>query len=91
MSDDNGNGHIHLLGDRKSAKPSKAETDKQMVDAVQNIAIVAARKASIEVCEFYLNQMPELVAKMLAEAFQAQGMELKPPPVTLTDTTMEPQ
>jgi len=71
-----GNGRIALLGDHKSARPTNAEIAHQMAESVAEIAEAKA----IKVCEFYLTQLPELVARMLAEAFAAHGLELKPPP-----------
>ena len=82
-----GNGRIALLGDHKLARPTKAEIEQQMAEAVAKIAEAKA----IGVCEFYLTQLPELVARMLAEAFAAHGLELKPPPTLPTDTVAEPQ
>jgi len=93
MNAGNGNGRIQLLGDHKSARPTKAEIEQQMAEAVAKIAEAKA----IGVCEFYLTQLPELVARMLADAFAAHGLELKPPPTLPTaptdptDTVAEPQ
>ena len=72
MSQENGNGHIHLLRDRQPKKP----TNQQMADDIATIA----RAAVIPVIEHYMTQIPGLVAQMLAQAFEAHGLELKPPP-----------
>lgn len=82
-----GNGRIQLLG-HKSPKPSKAEVEQQMADDIAAIA----KAAVIPVVEHYMMQLPALVAQMLADAFAAQGMTLKPPPKPdVTDTVAEPQ
>jgi hypothetical protein len=68
----NGDGRIALLNDHKSARQTKAELERQMADNIARIATEAAVKVS----EYYMQQVPQLIASMMAAA----GIEVKPPP-----------
>jgi hypothetical protein len=81
-SNGNGNGRIQLLNDHKSARQTKAELEKQMAENIARIATEAA----IKVSEYYMQQVPQLIASMMAAA----GIEVKPP-APVTDTIAEPQ
>lgn len=78
-----GNGHVRLL-DRQPPKPTKAQQD-EIAKAMELLARNAATDQVKDIVEYYFAQIPELVGKMvatmLAEAFAAHGMELKPPTV----------
>lgn len=72
MNEGNGtNGRIHLLGQRKTKdKGSDFATNAK------------AQEIAVKVCEYYMQQVPGLVAHMIADALKASGIELKPPPAT---------
>lgn len=69
-------GRVHLLGDHRDPKPTKA----QQLDAAAEAIVEKARAETIKICEFYLAQLPDLVARMIGKAFEANGLKLAPPP-----------
>ena len=71
MSD--GNGRIELIGRKPRDKGSDLCTNAK------------AQQIAVNVCEYYMNQVPGLVAHMIKEALKASGVELQPPPTVASD------
>ena len=77
----NGNG---LILNRNGTKPRGPETHNVTREECEAM-IAAAVKAAVEeqtirICEFYLAQVPEMVARMALEIMKAHGIEPKAPP-----------
>ena len=84
-----GNGNGRMLLDHKPPFKTNAQKNKEIADAVELVARTAATDQVREVVEYYFNQIPDLVAKMLpqlcapivaqmlAQAFTERGVELK--------------
>jgi hypothetical protein len=71
----NGAGRIHLLNDHRSPQ---AKTDDQGRVLKHNASIQDAHQIAIEegnkVHEFYLNQIPPFVARMIQDALVSYGL-----------------
>ena len=79
MNFPNGNPPKILQG-HLTPMPSKAKRNEEIAASLEELARSAATDQVREVVEWYFAQIPELVARMLAQAFAANGLEFKPPP-----------
>jgi hypothetical protein len=68
-------GHVHLLGDHRAPRPTKAEQEATNLKAVED----RVRAIATDVAEHYIAQVPGLVAHMLGEMLHANGFALKAP------------
>ena len=90
MSDTNGtNGNGNGNGDgnglilsRNGRRPGDKRKDLITREQAEQIALQCAQTMCIQVCEHYLNQIPQLVADMITKFWTAQGLEVKPPAST---------
>ena len=73
----NGNG---LILNRNGAKPRGPETHNVTREECDAIVKAAVEEQTIKICEFYLAQVPEMVARMALEIMKAHGIEPKAPP-----------
>ncbi len=79
----NGNG---LILNRNGAKPRGPETHNVTKAECEAMIAAAETAKAAEINEFYVTQIPGLVAKMTLEILKAHGIEPQaPPPKTVID------
>lgn len=76
MSDES---RIQLLNNGLSDRQKKRLGAQNVTLDEVNQAFVAEREENERMVKWYMHQLPELVAKMLADALQANGLNLLPP------------
>jgi hypothetical protein len=84
MMDNTGAGKLLLSNGRSPAKKSGDYVTRQQVEAF----VTAYVDAHIE---HYMRQIPELVATMLATAFEANGLTLQGPPESVPTDAEGPE
>jgi hypothetical protein len=73
----NGNG---LILNRNGTKPRGPETHNVTREECEAIVKAAVEEQTIRICEFYLAQVPQMVAQMTLEILKAHGIEPQAPP-----------
>ena len=73
----NGNG---LILNRNGTKPRGPETHNVTREECEAIVKAAVEEQTIKICEFYLSQVPQMVAQMTLEILKVHGIEPKAPP-----------
>ena len=71
---------VNRNGRPLNGKPRGPETHNITREECDAIVKAAVEEQTIKICEFYLSQVPEMVARMALEIMKAHGIEPKAPP-----------